>query len=147
MKKLLSLALVLVLIMALIPAAHADVADTFLEAAIAVANENDAIPGLYEYQRVGNLCMINYHSKDTDTCYTTALKTKAYLPVWKLVVDAFAEECKNVSEGLATFAPDVVLVYNIISETEPRTLYATFVGDQVIYDAARGISVLNPEAE
>ena len=153
MKKLIALALILVLGLALIPAAHADsdpyaILDEVFGAVVEVWNEgladNKTVEGGYSYIRRGNVVMVNVATNVIDESVLNAQKSSLYRASWKLTVSGSKVDEQRLREALENYIDGAALFFNIVSYNEPGTVYATILKGEVIYDCVEGVSILKP---
>lgn len=140
MKKLLSLALVLVLILALIPAAHADLVDTAMKMLVKQSNEQTGENGTYSYVRHGNLIIYKFVGEYFDELYAMALEDEDMKEIYDGIAEALAEEQANVQEALDGYS-SVVFVDCVVSAKDPTVVYLAAANGEIIIDLLNGISI------
>lgn len=140
MKKLLSLALVLVLILALVPAAHADLVDTAMKMLVKQSNDQTGENGTYSYVRHGNLIIYKFVGEYFDELYDMALEDDDMKEIYDGIAEALAEEQANVQEALDGYS-SVVFVDCVVSAKDPTVVYLAAANGEIIIDLLNGISI------
>lgn len=140
MKKLLSLALVLVLILALIPAANADLVDTAMKMLVKQSNDQTGENGTYSYVRHGNLIIYKFVGEYFDELYAMALEDEDMKEIYDGIAEALAEEQANVQEALDGYS-SVVFVDCVVSAKDPTVVYLAAANGEIIIDLLNGISI------
>lgn len=140
MKRIIALALALVLVFALIPAAHADLVDTALKLLVKQSNEATGDVGTYSYVRKGNLIIYKFVGEYFDELYDMALEDEDMKEFWDGLAESIAEEQASVQEALDSYS-SVVFVDCVVSARDESVVYLAAANGEVIIDLLNGISI------
>ena len=138
MKKLVALALALLFVFALLPAAGADDwtdLDLYLSIIEADLNNND-YGSTVTIVRVGRLVFAAWSDEGCGVGAERIKRTPSVLAKWPAARDGYVDIQQNMQENIsADTGLDVVVVFNLVDDRDGKTVLLSIAEGEILYDA------------
>ena len=150
MKKLLSLALVLVMILALIPAAHADELDDFIGYLNVYMQQNGfGKPGQdFQLSRTGRVLFFSVWGQGitVESAKTYAAVPSVWEPVAEMYTDLSSSYQEMIDDGEMTDPANVVAVLMLVDYEDKKTPILVASNGITLWDIVTGTALWDPAA-